>query len=321
MGDTQDGHGFGHEEKDFQDNGAGLLCTCPLEKQTATQWNVGDHDDECDLLCSNAFYMGQEIWSPGLKRLIEAPSPPPGKAHVINEDEYLGMIGSYDKDFGDAYSSPPKSPSWGAPGKFKAANTFVPKPSCAHSQDKFEFSDGSKIYLSSGSQKQRHPKKVPDLHIMLASAQYSVGIAWYVDWVDHGLPQHPDSVVWDMVNATVDMMQAGKMIETGCMAAHGRTGTFVGLLELQILHRMEQPLPAVDTLIAWIRKNHCERAVEGEKQEWYLGYYRSYLLGIECAPLPPVPKYSSGVEVKGGPIKGQLNFKGESFIPEEEKTS
>ena len=242
-----------------------LLCTCEPTKHPA--WDSEDHEGHCELLGSVRFRNGELIWSEPLKMLLES--------------ETMGQ-------------SAPKT-TW-KPRTNWATPAGPPPPPCHvdKSQAEFVFADDeTKIYLSRGGAHQLQPRiRVPDLHIMLAQSQRAIGIAWYVDWPDYGLPTHSDHVMWAIVDQTCDMLLEGKFIETGCMAAHGRTGTFVGLLDLQLRWRKGMALPESDELVEFVRKRHCSKAVESDVQRWYLDVYRAHLRGEEPPAKPEKkPKY------------------------------
>jgi hypothetical protein len=237
-----------------------LECTCG-----STGVYAEDHDEMCELGMSLGFTEGTLIWSQIQHRLREAVSP-----RSTEEAKWW--------DFTPA----PRKP-------------YVP---CAHgSQAEFEFSNGTKIYLSTSSSTSKPPRvQRPDIHIMLASAQRPIGVAWYVDWPDYSLPSLSDQDMWQFVGQVTDMLLDGRFIEAGCMAAHGRTGTFVGLLELAARQRAGMLLPESDEIVRFVRDNHCKKAVEGDEQQWYLDHYRAHLIGEESPPKP-------GKQNKWGPKK------------------
>jgi hypothetical protein len=277
-------------------------CSC----QSVGEW-YDDHAENCDLYKSTDFMSDIMKWSDVQHRLVVAKN---GEAPSA----------SYDDPFEDDPTTHkigvmPKTP--GVWSNKNTANKFQAPPfkSCTHDQQEFLFSNGLAIYLSKASQQQRNPRiQIPDVHIMLASAQRSIGIAWYVDWTDHGTPNHPDSIMWQFIESVVDLLEGGSFIEAGCIGAHGRTGTFLGLLEWQIQYRQlseGSELTTPGEMIKLVRENYCEHAIEGKQQEAYLKYYYDYLLGNEPSPplLPPVPS----PDTKFKEIPGQISFEGHTY--------
>ena len=79
-----------------------------------------------------------------------------------------------------------------------------------------------------------------------------------VSWADGGV------VDFDLVNKLGDLVwshiSAGKTVETGCIGAHGRTGTFLAMLLMRFEHLTA--IAAIET----VRKRHCKEAIESRKQ-------------------------------------------------------
>lgn len=257
----------------------GFECDCSMEGKSA--YVTDDHDEDCALQMCEPFVNGEARWSAVLCELMPdyyQPGPPPPASQITKTHGY----GSWPK-----------------------------KPPCEHerSQSPFALSNEKVIYLSSGGQHQLTPRvQVPDLHIMLAGSQRPLGVAWYIDWPDYGLPTLSDQYMWQVVDQVTDMLLDGKFIETGCMAAHGRTGTFVGLLELQVRYRMGMELPMHEEIVQYVRDGHCPRAVESDSQRWYLDVYRAHLLGLEPPPKPESNKKTTG---SSSSAVNQLSFEEE----------
>ena len=80
----------------------------------------------------------------------------------------------------------------------------------------------------------------------------------YVPWPDYGTPDNPHAVA-DVAVWTLQQIAANKVVETGCMGGHGRTGTFLAcLLAAQGIHPGEA--------IRRVRDEYCSEAVETDKQ-------------------------------------------------------
>jgi protein-tyrosine phosphatase len=60
--------------------------------------------------------------------------------------------------------------------------------------------------------------------------------------------------------------RSGKVVEVGCAAGHGRTGTVLACIA--ILAGVPR-----DEAVEWVRSNYCRNAVEHEDQEaWVLEF-------------------------------------------------
>lgn len=66
-----------------------------------------------------------------------------------------------------------------------------------------------------------------------------------------------------MVHWVADQLDEGKKIHVGCIGGHGRTGLFLAALVSLYEDLTDDP-------IAWVRKNHCKKAVESESQVKFL---------------------------------------------------
>lgn len=106
-------------------------------------------------------------------------------------------------------------------------------------------------------------------------------------WPDASKPASMRSFA-AMVEWLSEQLALGKVVETGCLGAHGRTGTL--LAALIILNRDEGAKEA----IAWVRREHCAKAIETFTQEEFLYRYWNLLHGMPLdANLPERPKYTS----------------------------
>lgn len=80
-------------------------------------------------------------------------------------------------------------------------------------------------------------------------------------WPDYDVPRDIDEFK-HLCRWTLDMLRSGKIIETGCFAGHGRTGTFLaGLMVMQGT--------SAQAAIASVREQQCKKCVETASQrEW-----------------------------------------------------
>jgi len=258
----------------FDDTTIDYVCTCD-SYYLMDAWEPEDHTEECELQMSWTFTSGFSTWSNTLKKLIDV--QPKKKQQNKKQDKLWHNLDAQ-------YNN--QTP-------LKSASNFQYKPQCNHerNQNPFTLSNETTIYLSAGGAHQSKPRiQRPDLHIMLASSQRPLSVAWYVPWPDYQLPDLSDVQMWSFVDQVVDILEAGEFVETGCMAAHGRTGTFVALLELNACARVGKQLPTRQELIKFVRDNHCPRAIESDVQHWYLDVYRAHLLNEEPPPIPQPKK-------------------------------
>ena len=87
----------------------------------------------------------------------------------------------------------------------------------------------------------------------------------HVDWPDFGIPA--DAI--DLRTKLQDLLERarrGERVEMGCLGAHGRTGTALACLVTLA------GVPAADA-VAWVRSNHCERAVETDAQAAFVNAF------------------------------------------------
>jgi len=180
-------------------------------------------------------------------------------------------------------ASPGTQPSktqgaWGAPTKGWNTRT------CSHWQEPFELGDGLSI-LASGYADRPHLYSMADQELRDRTIKPDVG--FYLDtlwagkevmvsagssfpvpiattetviypWPDYGVPNSLDSL-HDAMQWLLHQMSEGRTVETGCFASHGRTGTLLACLLVEL--GME-----AHAAIRKVRKEHCDEAVESMDQ-------------------------------------------------------
>jgi len=119
----------------------------------------------------------------------------------------------------------------------------------------------------------------------------------FYDWLDMGAPR--SSVVLKLVAWAAAKIREGKKLDLGCFGGHGRTGTFLALLFIEIENiTADEAMKAV-----WTR--HCEQAIETYIQRKFI-----YEFNGERAPSPPPSTYMSNVTTPSGVKKeGGNKFK------------
>lgn len=166
-------------------------------------------------------------------------------------------------------------------------SSYVGK-TCKHFRDPVALEDGLTIFASAARDAKTLSKDV-DTEVDFGVYLYSgwepslmvspgIEVPWqqewpykgvFLDWTDYRAPDD-DLPIYDVVRWTLDQMQEGAKVETGCLGGHGRTGTFIALL---LVAQGVTPPDAVDR----VRKDHCEHAIESVSQvEFVREFYREW---------------------------------------------
>lgn len=111
-----------------------------------------------------------------------------------------------------------------------------------------------------------------------------------VPWTDRGVIEM-DMLMW-LVNGIIAKMEAGKLVEVGCLGGHGRTGTLIAC----VLGKVEN-LTARQAILT-LRDRYCEKVVETAAQCLLIAAYLSdpdpFLAELKQeAYVPPIRNYSS----------------------------
>ena len=77
-------------------------------------------------------------------------------------------------------------------------------------------------------------------------------------------------VIDAMVKKIIGKCRSGKQVEIACVAGHGRTGTVLACLLVELEHL--EPKTAINTL----RERYCEMAVETRDQQQLVADYYAY---------------------------------------------
>lgn len=175
---------------------------------------------------------------------------------------------------------------------------------CEHALDPYQLSDGTTVYLSAYRDRDLRTWE-PDLAVYLDSAWHPRTIAFHLGWPDFGTPSLSHRKVLWMARYALDTARQGDSVEIGCIGGHGRTGTFLAILEM-LTHERADHLRAISN----VRKFHCREAIESWGQERYLLEIECILLGVRIPPMPPrpVPKPSPApAPAKGKGKKGKVS--------------
>lgn len=164
--------------------------------------------------------------------------------------------------------------------------TYTPKHKCKHFMDEVKLDAEHSIFASAERDAPYNDKRdkedYPDIGVYLYSGWVSdyhskftsspgLNVPWensqkaqpewamaYVDWPDYSVPTD-FSTTLKVIDWTWERIEAGKVIETGCLGGHGRTGTFLACL---LVAKGMTPLKAMDKV--WTE--YCEDAIESKSQ-------------------------------------------------------
>jgi protein-tyrosine phosphatase len=89
----------------------------------------------------------------------------------------------------------------------------------------------------------------------------------HVEWSDFGVPVNSAELRTKLVQL-LERSERGELVELGCLAAHGRTGTALACLAVLA------GVPASDA-VAWVRNSYCDEAVETPEQMSFVGGLRT----------------------------------------------
>lgn len=99
----------------------------------------------------------------------------------------------------------------------------------------------------------------------------------------------PDNIIQfaELIYWMCTQLQAGKRIHIGCIGGHGRTGLVLAALRKHVDNDTNAG--------AWVRKNHCEHAIETQQQvDWLYKHFgikkvkpsKEHFIGFKTPPLP-----------------------------------
>lgn len=138
--------------------------------------------------------------------------------------------------------------------------------SCFHAMDAFTLPDGTVVYLTAFYDRHMRGKdNAPDFGCYLASSWWPTIPALMIGWPDYGTPSLSDAHMLTVAAQVLAQARSGAKVEIGCLGAHGRTGTFLGLLVLLTMGD-----PQATEAIRYVRSHHCWKAIESIEQEWWL---------------------------------------------------
>jgi hypothetical protein len=182
-------------------------------------------------------------------------------------------------------------------GAKSSAQTFTfAARTCTHALDTYYLSDGTAIYLSGSADRYARTWE-PDLAFYLDGSWTPRTVAFHIGWQDYGLPYVSDAQLLSMARLALSEARQGKTVEIGCIGSHGRTGTFVAILDCL---SMDYALPAV--AISNVRGQHCWKAVETAEQEWFVRKCAALMNGTDV-PTQPRKARKTVTKTKKGKTK------------------
>ncbi len=160
---------------------------------------------------------------------------------------------------------------------------------CCHSLDQYALHNGEIVYLSGSTSAWQMRDWQPDVGFYLDGSWdiQTESFAYLIAWQDFGLPQIPEHVFDRFIITALAHLAEGETVEIGCMGAHGRTGTFLACLDIASSGGKLAP----KTAIGKVRREHCNKAIETETQEWFVRAYWARING-RVVPKKPRPKKS-----------------------------
>lgn len=187
---------------------------------------------------------------------------------------------------------------------------------CNHWRDVFAIGDGYVTLSAWFDRDTAHAKRedllTPDYGVYLAESWKPAVVtthgfnelegidypypAVFYEWEDMAAPKY-DGIA-SIFKWMVTKLRNGSVIDIGCLGAHGRTGTLLAMLLMEI----EELQPA--EAIKRVRRDHCERGIETWKQEDYI-----YQCAGQEPPkrTTPTPKTASSYSVLPRKTQGAIN--------------
>lgn len=169
---------------------------------------------------------------------------------------------------------------------------WVPPPSCGHASDPYPLEDGTVIRITAKYDRKLRTVK-PDFGVYFDGAWIPDCLALHIGWQDYGLPYPSIAEVLQAARMALGFAQEGKEVEIGCLGAHGRTGTFLAILDLLT---MAEPSPSA--AIERVRVRHCKKAIESREQEHYVTRVYEVLQGRDDPGNLVYPSLKAGSERK-----------------------
>ena len=146
-------------------------------------------------------------------------------------------------------------------GRETNLNEIDTSEGCSHWRQRVELLDGVTVYASALRDRRLDSDVTPDETLHLDRR-------WgdpHFPWEDMGVPDDM-TAFREAVLRALRSAEQGRVVEIGCLAGHGRTGTTLACL--LVLQGMD-----ASSAIDRIRREYCPRAVETDKQMDFVGTF------------------------------------------------
>ncbi len=152
---------------------------------------------------------------------------------------------------------------------------------CTHKFDTFLLPKRQHRNIKISGKRAHGPGTTPDFGLYAYSGWMPDCVAEFIPWQDYGLPTCGYVNAAEAIKRAWDLAETGKVVEVGCMGGHGRTGTILACMAL-----LSDPELTAKAAIQWVRKVHCKEAIETNQQEWYIEWFRCWMLNIDAPAMP-----------------------------------
>jgi hypothetical protein len=162
-----------------------------------------------------------------------------------------------------------------------------------HASDKITLSNNVVIEVTACWDKFKRPGSAPDVGVYFDTSwpQHGDLQSTYLAWPDGGIPYASFEFVRATATYTMALAEAGYRVEIGCLGAHGRTGTFLAILDMVALGSDHEKIDP-EALINWVKSTHCHKAIETEVQRWYIKAMAAHIKGEPIPDKPAPPSYT-----------------------------
>lgn len=234
------------------------------------------NDEEIAMIMAEWATDTQDVfYSESLLKKRTPPKPPPKITNSTDKYNYKPYPHDYSRG---SYGGSPYAGTYGG-----GTTTYTEK--CRHYGLKVtlpELFDGDNpVVVRCSSQFDRKPgvDDYPDYGVYFATSWSPQTWNCYCPWTDYGNPKYPEMAAKILVDVW-KRARNGQDVEIGCIGGHGRTGTALACIAVL------QGLSPEDA-IKWVRKEYCDHAIESDKQEWWVTWFKAYAYN-EPAPEEPV---------------------------------
>jgi hypothetical protein len=129
---------------------------------------------------------------------------------------------------------------------------------CPHRATPVWLPDGTRI-LASGYFDRTSGEEVPDFGLYAYEGWQPTWLAAFIDWVDFGLPVDTP-LASRLIVETFDRARSGQLVEVGCHAGNGRTGSIIACMAILAGE-------IANEAVEWTRSHYCLHAIDTSEQE------------------------------------------------------